>query len=147
MRAAVQAEPPGGGVAAVRGEIAPVLRDQPDPDYHDERSGEAVVHQPDECADRERGQHEHAEVPVMPAAPEEKDARTELVLLDPKAPTAPPFRQRSSSGSARRSSRHTPFDAGETEKFNPNFSEHRASDGPCHPDSKPRRSSLLHWPR
>ena len=98
MRPLVQAEPPGGGVAAVMSEVAPVLYDQPQPDEHDQRRGERVVDEAGERADAEGSEDEDAEVPVVPAAAEEVDARPEPVPLDPKTPAAPSLRHGRSAG-------------------------------------------------
>jgi hypothetical protein len=88
MWAPVQTEPPSCRVAAVTGEIPPILRDQPHPHQHDQRGREAVMDAARKRAKRKRGEHQDAEVPVVPAAAEEVDARPKRVALDPEAPAA-----------------------------------------------------------
>ncbi len=89
VRMTVQAEAPGRGVPAARGQVAPVLRDQPQTGKRDEQHGQAPVHEPRQHSDRERPEHEHSEVPVVPAHAEEVHPGPERVLLDSEAPPAP----------------------------------------------------------
>jgi hypothetical protein len=54
LGAYVEAEPPGGGVAARREEIAPILRHEPDSRHHGGDRGQAVVHAVSQATEGER---------------------------------------------------------------------------------------------
>ncbi len=83
-RKPVKAEPPGSSVAPARGQVTPVLDDQPDRDDDRQCGREAVVDESEQRTGEQREQDEQTEMPVVPAQAKKEHARTEPVPLDPK---------------------------------------------------------------
>ena len=82
IRPSVEAELPGGGVAARREEVVPVLRDEPDASESGERRRQVVVDAPEGGACPEREQDCAAQVPLVEPKPGQVQTRPERMSLD-----------------------------------------------------------------
>src|SRR5919201_6996854 len=92
MRPSMKTESPGRGVPSMRGEVTPVLGDQPQAGEGGKCGGEAVVDKPRQRPDRKRDQNQQTQMPVVPASAEEVHPRAERMTLDPKTTLPPPAR-------------------------------------------------------
>ena len=88
VRASMETETPRRRVPSTRGQVAPVLGDQPETGQRGDHRRKAVVHKPDQRANHERQQHDDTEMPVVPAQAQKVNPRPQRVLLDPEAPSA-----------------------------------------------------------
>ena len=82
QRRPVQAEPPRGGIAPVPRDVSPILCDQPDASGDGQKRRQGVVDEPERKAEREHDEDQRAEMPFVPAHPDEVDPRPERMPLD-----------------------------------------------------------------